>query len=233
MNADKNAPRLLGAAFLIVVLTSLTSGLVLLSAVGSGAMSDVLLGASRNLALVRISNVLDLATSAGVVALAALLYLVLNGQSRVVALIALGWWLAEAIVLALASTGASGLVALSLAFVRDGAPLHSSYQALGEFLYLGLYKGAGSTIHMFFYCIGGIAWYYLFYRSRYIPRVISLWGLAAVSVGLVGIVLQLLGFEVPIFVYLPILPFELAIGAWLMLKGIKNERVVVADEPGP
>jgi hypothetical protein len=76
---------------------------------------------------------------------------------------------------------------------------------------------------MFFYCIGGLLWYYLFYKSRYIPRVISLWGLLAVSVALVGIVLQLLSYDVSIFVYLPILPFELTVGGWLMFRGIKDQ----------
>ena len=40
---------------------------------------------------------------------------------------------------------------------------------------------------------------------------------------LVGIVFELLGYDVSIFVYLPILPFELTIGVWLMLKGIQEK----------
>jgi hypothetical protein len=43
-----------------------------------------------------------------------------------------------------------------------------------------------------------------------------------VTVGFIGIVLQLLGYEVSIFVFLPILPFEVTIGGWLMLRGIKE-----------
>jgi hypothetical protein len=52
--------------------------------------------------------------------------------------------------------------------------------------------------------------------------VISLFGLLAASVGLVGIVLELLGYTLPIVVYLPIGLFELIVGFWLMLKGIKE-----------
>jgi hypothetical protein len=72
---------------------------------------------------------------------------------------------------------------------------------------------------MFFYCLGGMLWYYLFYRSRSVPRFISLWGLLAVSVGLVGIVVQLFGHDVATIVYLPIGAFELVIGSWLVLRG--------------
>jgi len=39
---------------------------------------------------------------------------------------------------------------------------------------------------MVFYCTGGILFYYLFYKSRYVPIVLSLWGIIAVSVGFIG-----------------------------------------------
>jgi hypothetical protein len=42
-------------------------------------------------------------------------------------------------------------------------------------------------------------------------------------VGLIGIVLQVLGYVVPSFVYLPIGLFEVTIGVWLMLRGIKQQ----------
>jgi Domain of unknown function (DUF4386) len=106
--------------------------------------------------------------------------------------------------------------------VQAGTPAHSFYQTLGAFLYHDV-NSLGITIHMWFYCIGGLLWYSLFYTSKSIPRVISLWGVLAVSVAFVGIVLQLLGYEVSIFVFLPILPFEVTIGVWLMLRGVRQQ----------
>jgi hypothetical protein len=79
------------------------------------------------------------------------------------------------------------------------------------------------TLHMWFYCTGGLLWYYLFYRSNYIPRAISVFGLLAVLLGLGSVVFQLLGYEVPILVSLPLLPFELAIGVWLLFRGINDQ----------
>jgi hypothetical protein len=95
---------------------------------------------------------------------------------------------------------------------------------LGQFLYGGLYSYGYSTVHMWFYCIGGMLWYYLFFKSKYIPRAISLFGLAAVSLAFVGVIFQFFGYDVPIFVSLPLLPFELTIGAWLLLKGTKDQQ---------
>ena len=222
MNIEKKAPRLLGAAFLIVAIASLISGLLLMSVIGSGSISNSLVNVSHQLTLMRLSSLAGLVTSSGIVVLASLLYIVLHKQNKIIALVALGCWLAEAIFLALSQIGTFALLPLSLDFMQAGAPQHSFYQTLGALLYNGVYNQA-YTIHMWFYCIGGLLWYSLFYTSKYIPRVISLWGLLAVAVGFIGITLQLLGYDVPIFVYLPIGLFEVTIGVWLMLRGIKEQ----------
>jgi hypothetical protein len=222
MNAEKMAPRLLRAAFLIVAVASLISGLLLKSVIGSGSISDGLVHVSQQLNLVCLSSLGELVTSSGIVVLAGLLYIVLHKQHKIIALVALGCWLAEAIFLAISQIGILALLPVSLDFVQAGAAPHSFYQTLGAVLYNGVYN-QGITIHMWFYCIGGLLWYSMFYATKYIPRVISLWGLLAVSVGLIGIVMQVLGYDVSIFVYLPILPFEVTIGVWLMLRGVKEQ----------
>ena len=216
---DGRAARLLGAAFLLVVVTSMASGILVLSAVGSGGTSDMLVSISSSVPLLQIGVLVGLITSLGIIVLAVLLYVVLEAQGRIVSLVALGCWLAGAIVLAVAKLGDSALIPLSQAFVKAGTPAGSYYQAVGELLYHGVDHQLGSTTHMFFYCAGGILWYSLFFRSGYVPRPISLFGLVAVAVGAAGIVAELLGYDVPIFVYLPILPFELVIGTWLLLRG--------------
>jgi hypothetical protein len=228
MDTNKNTPRLLGATFLIVVLTSLTGGLLLSTVVGSGNISEILINIANKITLMRMSILIDLVTSVGVIVLATLLYIVLNNQNKPMALVAYGLWLGEAFSIALSKTAAFALIPLSLDFVKAGTPELSYYQTMGDFLYYGVVGIQGQTMHMFFYCLGGILWYYLFYKSKYIPRAISLWGLIAVSVALVGIVLKFFDFDVPIIAYLPILPFEITIGFWLLIKGVQNESVTLA-----
>ncbi|MFN8475641.1 MAG: DUF4386 domain-containing protein [Anaerolineae bacterium] len=221
MNLDRYAPRLLGAAFLIVILTSMIGGTSLTSAVGSKDVSDILANIPARLSQVQFSILAQLLTSSLIVVLAVLLYTVLKTQSRILALVALGWWLAEAISLAVSQMGVIALIPLSGDFVAAGAPHQSFYQALGEFLYYGLYTRA-YTMHMWFYCIGGLVWYSLFFASRYIPRAISLFGVLAVALGFIGIVAEFSGYDVPMSVYMPIGLFELIIGLWLLLKGIRS-----------
>jgi hypothetical protein len=223
MNSHKQTPRLLGAMFLIVILVSALGGILFDSVVGTGSISDVLANITGRLTLLRVSILADMLNSLAIVALAAMLYTTLREQNEVAALIALGWWLIEALFAAISRIGAFALIPLSQDFVAAGAPAPSYYLTLAEFLYQGIAKQS-YTIHMLFYCSGGLVWYYLFYRSRYVPRVIPAFGLVAASVGLVGVLFQLFGYEVPIFVFLPILPFELSIGFWLLLKGINKDR---------
>jgi len=226
MNSDKNTPRLLGAAFLLVFVASMLSGSLLKSAIGSGSISDNLVSIAENLTLMRISILVELVTSLGIIVLAALLYLVLHKQNKIIALVALGWWLAEAITLAVSKIGAFALIPLSLEYVKAGAPDSSYFQALGDFFYYG-FDRQGWAIHMLFFSLGGLLWYYLFYKSKYIPRVLSAWGVIAVSLVSINVMLVLFdrSIELQMILLAPYLLFEALIGPWLMVKGIRDGSV--------
>ena len=223
MNTSKNTIRLLGAAFLIVFVASILSGSLLNAAIGSGSISDNLVNVSNNLTLMRISILVELVTSIGIIVLAVLLYVVFHKQNKIIALVALGWWLAEAITLAVSKIGAFALIPLSLEYVKAGAPDSSYFQTLGDFFYYGLDR-QGWAIHMLFFCLGGILWYYLFYRSKYIPRGLSVWGLGAVSLVTINVLVVLFdrSLALQIIMLAPYLLFEALIGPWLMIKGIRD-----------
>jgi len=78
---------------------------------------------------------------------------------------------------------------------------------------------------MWFFCLGGILWYILFLRSRHIPRVLSIWGIVAVSLALIGTVMVWFDTEI-IALVIPNGLFEVAIGLWLVVKGIKSYEPV-------
>ena len=190
MNIDMNTVRFLGAAQLIVFGSAMLSELLLKSVVGSGSISDILVNISKNVPRMRISNLVALVDSLGIVVLAVLFYIVFNRQHEIIALVALGFFLVEAITLAVSKLGAFALIPLSQEFVEAGAPEPSYFQTLGDFLYHGVDR-QGYHIHNLFFCLGGILWYYLFLESGYIPQALSLWGLVAVSLLLIPVLLQI------------------------------------------
>jgi len=220
MNTDMNTIRLLGAAQLVVFVASMLSERLLASVVGSGSISDILVSISENLTRMRISNLVALVNSLGIVVLAVLFYIVFNEQYKIIALVALGCFLAEAITLAVSKIGAYALIPLSQEFVEAGAPEPSYLQTLGDFLYYGVDR-RGYDIHMLFFCLGGILWYYLLYRSRYIPQLLSVWGLAAVCLLSIPVLVVLYDRDLTsaMVMGLPYAPYELFLGVWLIVKG--------------
>jgi hypothetical protein len=221
MNIDINTIRLLGAAQLFVFVASLFSEQLLKSVVGSGSISDTLVNISENISRMKISNLVALLNCLGIVTLGVLFYIVLNEQNKTLALVALGCFLAEGITLAVSKIGAYGLIPLSQEFVAAGVPESSYYQTMGDFLYNGVDR-KGYDIHMLFFCMGGILWYYLLYLSGYVPSALSLWGLAAVFLLSIPVLLALLDLEFlpATLLALPYAPFELVLGIWLIVKGI-------------
>jgi hypothetical protein len=221
MNIEMNTVRLLGAAQLCVFIASLLSERLLISVVGSGGISDKLVNISNNLNRMRISNLVALVNSAAIVVLGVLFYIVFKEQYKIIALVALGFFLAEAITLAMSKIGTFALIPLSQEFVAAGAPETSTYQTLGRFLYNGIDR-QGYDIHMWFFCLGGILWYYLLYVSGYVPAALSLWGLVAVC--LLSIYFLLVLYDRDLLpaagiLALPYLPFEVVLGVWLIVKG--------------
>ena len=215
-----NTVRLLGAAQLCVFFASLLSEQLLKSTVGSGSISDTLVNISENIHRVRISNLVALVNCLAIITLGVLFYIALNEQNKILALIALGCFLAEAITLAISKIGAYGLIPLSQEFVAAGAPESSYFQTMGDFLYNGVDR-KGYDIHMLFFCLGGILWYYLIYVSGLIPSILSIWGLVAISLLTIPVLLALLGRDVLPATILALLyaPFELVLGIWLIVKG--------------
>ena len=135
------------------------------------------------------------------------------------ALIAMLCWVGESFFYALNQVASTGLIALGTDFAKAGMPDGSFYQTLGGFLYRDVYK-LGGIILMFFYCAGGLLFYYLFYKARFVPRCLSVYGLAAVALGIVGAGVELLGNDLGLLPFISIAPFEAIIGFLLLLRGI-------------
>jgi hypothetical protein len=220
MDTELNTVRLLGAAQFIVFVASMLSERLLATVVGTGSISDILVNVSKNLTRMRVSNLVALLNCAAIIVLGVLFYIVFREQYRIIALVALGCFLAEAITLAVSKIGAYGLLPLSQQFVEAGAPEPSCFQTVGNFLYHGLDR-LGYDIHMLFFCLGGILWYYLLYSSRLVPRALSIWGLAAVCLLSIPVLLVLYTRgPTPLMVLgLPYAPFELVLGVWLIVRG--------------
>jgi hypothetical protein len=219
MNSDKNTVRLLGAAFLLQAVASAVSGLILLQPlIVPGNITESMTNIANNALQMRASIVVEMITAIGIVMIGVLMYVILKKQNRKIAIVAMGLYLVEAAILAVSRIPAFALLRISQESVIAGHPDY--LQTLGNLFYES--QSFGYDLHMLPFALGATLFYYLFFKSGFLPRILSLWGLIAAPLALIGILFALLGYDVPIFVFLPNLPFELGIGVWLMVKGIRD-----------
>jgi len=225
MNVDKFTPRLLGMMFVIVVAIGLLSGLPLPSLNYSltgppDNISETMTSFSDNPTMAQMSIVGFLIEAVAIVLLTVLLYTTLKKQNMIIARWAFGLWILEAVFLAVRQVSAFCLLYTSQGYAMAGAPDSSYFQTLGGLFYELMQFSY--DVQMVFYCIGGVLFYYLFLKSKSVPKVLPIWGIIVASVGFVGEVFTVFGYDVPLYVFLPILPFELVIGVWLMVKGMRD-----------
>jgi hypothetical protein len=99
---------------------------------------------------------------------------------------------------------------------------HEQIQALAV-LFFDL-RGVTYKLLMIFISIGSIISCYLFFKSRYIPRFISGWGMLGFLLmllgGFLGVVATGPGQVIETIAAVVVILFEFAIGLWLMIKGI-------------
>ena len=218
MSTVNQTSRVLGVAFLLQFVTSFSNGVFLKSAlIVPGSISESMIKIANNPSLMRAYILVDMLTALGIIFLGAILFLTLRKWNEKIALVALGFYILEAALLAVSRLEAFSLLGLSQAYVAAGQPALLETMAN---VALNSMNFVGSTLHMLAFCPGGILFYYLLYKSGVVPRALSLWGLITVLPCLIGTLLVVFGYEAPTFLYVLYMPFELVIGVWILVKGI-------------
>ena len=216
MNTNKNIPRYIGVAFLFQAVASAVVGLILIEPLKvPGDIVATMANFSNHVTQVRVSVLGEMVTVTALVVLSVLLYLALKEQNRDVAFVALGLRLTEVALLAVSRIATFTFLRTSQAFVIEGHPTY--LQTLGTLVFET--QETAYSLSMIFFTLGGTLFYYLLFKSRYVPQALSLFGLIAAPLAFIGEVFTLLGFAVPLWVFIPNLPFELTIGIWLIVKG--------------
>ncbi|MBI9046060.1 MAG: DUF4386 domain-containing protein [Anaerolineaceae bacterium] len=219
MNPIKKISGFLGAAFLLQAIASVISGPILLDPlIVSGNINKSMTNIVNNALRIRVSIVGEMIAVIGIVVLGFLLYSTLKNQNGNTALVALGLYLITAAIIAVSRIAVFSLLRISQESVTAGHPAY--LQSLGKLFYK--LQDFGYFLHMLPYTFGATLFYFLFYKSGFLPRALIILGLIAASLAFIGSLFDHLSFVVPMFIFLPNLPFDLGIGVWLMVKGINE-----------
>lgn len=212
--------RIAGFMFLFYIAMGIAA-MILFSPV-DGAQGTVakLAAIAEHAPRVRLSIVLSQLIIVDALALAVALYALTRDQDRDLALLALAFRIAEGVIGAIGLFGMVGLLWLGTA-TAAAALDPAAANALGALLLK--VEGWSPIIGAFPFAVGSTLYSWLFLRARSIPVPLAWLGVLSSILLVVLLPAVLAGFvkgPVTMFMWLPMLVFELALALWLLIKGV-------------
>lgn len=221
--------RIAGFVYLLLIALYMGGQFLIDHVVGTGDFAQRLARIVEGQTLYRIGLVLQLLASVFTVLLAYALYVVVRPVNERIARLALYFRLAEAF------SGVTAFISFgTLSLQSDPKYLQSFGMAQLETM-VGLAKSVDfvsfNTATLFF-SFGSILFFHLFAKTRYIPRVLSVFGVFASVVTLLTSLGNLVfpaSADLLQFGWAPIFLAEITTGLWLLVRGVRVEPLPASD----
>lgn len=218
MNTDRKIAIVAGALLIIATTASLVGSSITKSVPGA---LDELAGMPANGNAIMVGALLTFIAAATSAGIAIALYPVLRKYNEGLALGAVGFRLMEAVFYIV---GAICLVVLFTMSRVVNAEGQATWQTLRHLLLTG-HDLASFVFGVFAFCIGALMYYYILFRTKLIPRWLSIWGLVAIVALLATALLTLFDGEpysisgTLLILAVPIALQEMVLAVWLIVKG--------------
>ena len=227
MNTDRKVAIIAGVLFITATAASL---------LGNGLTGSILdapdylarVSSSGNRVIV--GALLSFLAAAGSAGIAIALYPVLKKYNAGLALGAVSFRLIEAVFYIVGALCLLSLLTVSQQFVGAADQSASYFQNVGHLL-LTTRDSAGFVFAVIAFCLGALMYYAVFYRSKLIPRWLSVWGLIAIVLLLSAVFITLFDGEPYsisgnlVFLALPIALQEIVLAVWLLVRGFNPPEV--------
>ena len=216
MTRTTNA-RIAGFTFLFYIAVAFPSMVLLDRATRGEGIAARLASIAQHATDVRVAVVLVLLGCFAALVLAVTLYAITREQDPDIAMLAMTCRVAEGVISGISIPETLGLLWLATS-AGPNAPDTGGAHALGAYLLRG-----DMALTATFFAVGSALFSYLLLRGRMIPTPLAWLGVLASVLLVVALPLQLAGFlrgPITTLMYLPMLAFELALGPWLLVKGV-------------
>ena len=229
MDPNRRAGVAAGVLFIVATVADLISRAVLVQPILGAPDYLIRVAASEGQVLLGALFLLIGAVAAAGIAIA--LYPVLRKHSEGLALGSVGFRLIEGTLYLGIVVCLLLLVAVSRESANAGAAASSAYEVPGSLLMAG--RDALGEVAVLAFGLGALLYYWVFYRTRLLPRWLSAWGILAVVSVMTSGVLVMLGLAEPmsptqLVLAAPIGLQEMVLAVWLIAKGFKPVAVVSA-----
>jgi hypothetical protein len=216
INSDRKTGRLLGLFFLIAMVTSML-GSVMDPILGS---DNYLVNVSTNKIQMILGLISEFIAGIAVVGIAITAFPILKKYNENLARWYQGTRIFEAAITAVFVMAGFLLITLSQEFVKAGAPDASNFQIIGTLLKEARFWGY--RIYIIVICSAIPVFYYVFYKTKFVPRFISVWGLVGTLLLFTGNMFSMFGITINEAIYGSVLGLnELFLSVWLLFKGVK------------
>ena len=214
--------RIAGFVYLLLIVLFMSGEFLISGIVGDGDFAARAQDITSSERLYRIALALQILVPVLTVVLAHALYITVRPVNERLAQMAMFWRLGESFI---------GAAVMILGFVKlriyTGAGSAAGLELGQSEALMTLARGAhtaGFNFSTLFFSVGSIAFFYLFLKSNYLPKIISVLGLGA-SVLVVLTSLANLVFpeqnDILEFGWAPMFLSEIVTGLWLLFRGVK------------
>jgi uncharacterized membrane protein len=221
MDSDRKTAIIVGVLFIIATAAPITSAFF----TGSIHEVDYLTAVSANETQVLIGVLLLLTMTAAIVLIPILMFPILRKYNEGLALGYVGARIFEGFFSAVNIIFLLLILSLSREFVHTASPVTSYFQTSGALLLAGF--DWGSVLLDFPFTIGALVFNYLLYKSKLVPRWLSVLGLIGGALWLANAPLRMFGLSPPSLeiLALPIAAQEMIFAAWLIGKGFNSSEI--------
>ncbi len=225
MEADRRAAIIAGILFIIATVLGLASTALTSSVLGASDYLTKIYSSQNQIVLGALFQFVASVACAGI---AISLYPVLKRYNEGLALGSVGLRIIEAVFGIITALCLLSLVTLSQDFVNAGSPPGSDYQTLGT-LIKAVSNWFGYVFLVLAFTLAALIYYYIFYRTRLIPRWLAAWGSIGAALSMSAAIWAAFG-EPPLstpFVVLniPIAVQEMILAVWLIVKGFDRSAL--------
>ncbi|MCP4131113.1 MAG: DUF4386 domain-containing protein [bacterium] len=226
--SQRKAARIAGLMYLLLVIISLFLAFLILELLVPGDAAATANNIMANGLRFRFAAAIFLILSTGVVMILSLAqYVLLKPVNKNLALLALFWKFGEVIF-----GGLTVLFYLLVLLLLNGGDFGAAGTAFGteqQHALVGFFLDVNTTSQLVldvFMCLGGALFCYLFFKSKYIPGILAVFGMISFLLLLFHVFITILlpDFSAPIVFALPMILFEIIIGLWLLIKGVSVEQ---------
>jgi hypothetical protein len=226
MNSNNKTAKIVGVLFILAAVTAII-GLNLYNPILNGP--GYLINGPEHSNQVILGALMELILVVSVVGTATTMFPILRKYNETIALWHVCFRFLEAVIITVGVISVLSLLTLSREFVAASAPDTASFQASGTLL-KAVHDWTFMLGPLFMLGINTMMYSYIFYKSKLVPRFISILGMTGATLVFICALLVMFGVIQQVSVWggilaLPVAANEMILAVWLIVKGFNESAL--------